>query len=192
MEFAYRGWRGPSSAHSGRIRSLHLGTVGRPTRFVFRSGRPTRIAASILVCRLECLCRFGPVATNRCVDSSQLARFTPTDSSRCVDSGRPIQIAVSIHIGQLESMRRFRSAGRPPRIAVAIRVARRESFFGSCRPPDRAGSLLFRSARSARSCPLCDRLMRPLCAGLGHAPPIRASSAIASDHGRPTATGCVA
>ncbi len=54
----YRTWRigggrGPSFANTGRIRSLHLGTVNRPTRCVsvrvgrlesfFGSGRPTRI-----------------------------------------------------------------------------------------------------------------------------------------------------
>ena len=71
----------------------------------------------------------GSADSNRCVDSGRLSPIA-------VDSRRPTRIAASIHVGRLESMRRFTSADlnrcvdsrRPTRIAASIRVGWRQSL----------------------------------------------------------------
>ena len=100
----------------------------------------------------------------------------PTDAI-CLQSGAADSNRFSVRGGRLET---FFGSGRPTRIVFR---------FG---PAVRPVSLLILSTRSARSCARCDRQMRLLCVGFGHVFPIRTSPAIASDHGRPTAIGCVA
>ena len=92
------------------------------------SGRPTRIAASIRVGKLESLCRFGSPDSNRFADSGRptrialpirvirvgrdesRCRFGSAASNCCVDSGRPTRIALSFRVGRFESLCRFGSA----------------------------------------------------------------------------------
>ena len=111
-----------------------------------------------------------------------LQQYRPADSNR-----------FSVRVARLES---FFCSGRPTRIVVrfgspdsnrvSIRGPRLESLFESGRPT----RIVYRcgSPDSNR----CDRQMRRLCVGFGRFLPIRSPPPIASDHDRPTATGCVA
>jgi hypothetical protein len=95
------------------VLKLH-GNPGRPTRtrirfksaeLFFDSRRPSRIAASIHVGRLESM----PIHVGRL---ESMRRFTSADVNRCVDSRRPTRIAVSIQAGRPDASK---DSPRPPR-----------------------------------------------------------------------------
>ena len=106
-----KGWMGRHISLKGRKYAItckeftypYCWPVPLPLPLPFDSRRPTRIAVSIHVGRLESMRRFTSADLNRCVDSRRPTRIAASIRVGCRQS-------LSIHVGRLESLCRFTSA----------------------------------------------------------------------------------